>query len=192
MPACSLFHQCCCSAFPFAWLLILLSWVGRVLVSGILTPSLDPSALTHQPPPCTRLGSGWKGAVNFDMSKLYIWGTFATSHLLASNGPSHNKVRTTMSHRFHKNCESLQETAALAGDLTKVHIPVVKLPLSFLQGTITEKSLKNLKKDCQAQLRGIARDSPVVQPRKSSTFVQLSRSAQQRKLQGESSPLCPS
>lgn len=149
MPACSVFHQCCCSAFTFAWLLILLSWAGRVLFSGILTPSSDPSALTHQPLPCTRLGSGWKGAVSFNMSKLYIWETFATSHLLASNGPSHNKVRTTMSQRFRKNSESLQETATLAGDLTKVHTPVVKLPLSFLQETVT--------KDCQVQLRSIAR-----------------------------------
>lgn len=107
--------------------------------------------------PCTRLGSGWKGAVSFNMSKLYIWGTFATLHLLASNGPSHNKVRTTVSHRFHKNSESLQETATLAGDLTKIHSPVVKLSLSFLQETVTKKSLKNLKNDCQLQLRGIAR-----------------------------------
>lgn len=156
MPACSVFHQCCCGAFPFAWLLILLSWAGRVLVSGILTPSSDPSARIHQPPPCTRLGSGWKGAVSFDMSKLYIWGTFATPHLLASNGPSHNKVRTTVSHRFHKNSESLQETATLAGDLTKVCTPVVKIPLNSLQETVAKKSLKNLKKDCQVQLRGLA------------------------------------
>lgn len=89
------------------------------------------------------------------MSKLYIWGTFATPHLPASNGPSHNKVKTTVSHRFHKNGESLQETATLAGDLTKVHTPVVKLPLCFLQETVTEKPLKNLKKDCQVQLRSI-------------------------------------
>lgn len=156
MPACSVLHQCCRSAFPFAWLLILLSWVGTVLVSGILTPSSGPSALTHQPPPCTRLESGWKGAVSFNMSKLYSWGTFATPHLLASNGPNHNKVRTTVSHRFHKNSESLQETATIAGDVTEVHTPVVKLPLSFLQETLTKKSLKSLKKDCQAKLRGIA------------------------------------
>lgn len=113
-----------------------------------------------RPLPCTRLGSGWKGAVSFSMSKLYIWETFATPHLLASNGPSHNKVRTTVSQRFHKNSESLQETAMLAGDLTKVHTPVVKLPRSFLQETVTKKNLKKseekllsaLKRHCEIPL----------------------------------------
>lgn len=112
----------------------------------ILTPSSGPSALASQPLPCARLRSGRKGAVSLDKSILYSWGTLTTPHLLSSNGLSRNKVRTTVSHRFHRTSESLQEAATLAGDLNKVHPLVVKLAVSFLPPPSTKKSLKNSSK----------------------------------------------
>lgn len=149
MPACTVFHCHCCGVFPFMPSPLqghsLSSPVGRTLVSGILTPSSGPSALARQPPPCARLGSGWKGAVSLDTSKLYSWGTLTTPHL-ARNGLSHNKVRTTVSHRFHRTSESCQEAATLAGELNKVDPLVVKLTLSFLPPPSTKKSLKSLSK----------------------------------------------
>lgn len=135
MPVCNVFHRRRYGASPFMTSPLQgrsLSLAGGGHVSVILTPSSGPSALASQSLPCARLESGQKGAVSLDKSKLYSWGTLTTPHLLSSNGLSCNKVRTTVSHRFHRTSESLQEAATLAGDQNEVHPLVVKLTVSFL------------------------------------------------------------